>query len=118
MDQRPVGAGVYSPDAARGQSDCRSARPEGSQLRPRLFLFVRHRHRPVRHDLPDTVVLGRVRGYGALDIGLAVFSTGVFQIMAIPLYAFLANRVDLRWIMMTGLGLFALSDVGFQPDHP
>jgi DHA2 family multidrug resistance protein len=59
--------------------------------------------------------LGRVRGYGALDIGLAVFSTGVFQIMAIPLYAFLANRIDLRWIMMTGLGLFALSMWDFSP---
>lgn len=59
--------------------------------------------------------LGRVRGYGALDIGLAVFSTGVFQIMAIPLYAFLANRIDLRWIMMTGLGLFAMSMWDFSP---
>ncbi|MDR7286071.1 DHA2 family multidrug resistance protein [Pseudomonas corrugata] len=59
--------------------------------------------------------LGRVRGYSALDIGLAVFSTGVFQIMAIPLYAFLANRVDLRWIMMAGLGLFALSMWDFSP---
>jgi DHA2 family multidrug resistance protein len=56
-----------------------------------------------------------VRGYGALDIGLAVFSTGVFQIMAIPLYAFLANRIDLRWIMMAGLGLFALSMWDFSP---
>lgn len=59
--------------------------------------------------------LGRVRGYSALDIGLAVFSTGVFQIMAIPLYGFLANRVDLRWIMMFGLGLFALSMWDFSP---
>lgn len=59
--------------------------------------------------------LGRVRGYSALDIGLAVFSTGVFQIMAIPLYAFLANRIDLRWIMMFGLALFALSMWDFSP---
>ncbi|MEB0080273.1 DHA2 family efflux MFS transporter permease subunit [Pseudomonas sp. CCI3.2] len=59
--------------------------------------------------------LGRVRGYSALDIGLAVFSTGVFQIMAIPLYGFLANRVDLRWIMMFGLSLFALSMWDFSP---
>ncbi|MDE1164829.1 MAG: DHA2 family efflux MFS transporter permease subunit [Pseudomonas sp.] len=59
--------------------------------------------------------LGRVRGYSALDIGLAVFSTGVFQILSIPLYAFLANRVDLRWIMMFGLGLFALSMWDFSP---
>lgn len=59
--------------------------------------------------------LGRVRGYSALDIGLAVFSTGVFQILSIPVYAFLANRVDLRWIMMAGLGLFALSMWDFSP---
>ncbi|WP_287813668.1 DHA2 family efflux MFS transporter permease subunit [Pseudomonas sp.] len=59
--------------------------------------------------------LGRVRGYSALDIGLAVFSTGVFQILSIPLYAFLANRVDLRWIMMAGLALFALSMWDFSP---
>jgi DHA2 family multidrug resistance protein len=59
--------------------------------------------------------LGRVRGYSALDIGLAVFSTGMFQIAAIPLYGFLANRVDLRWILMAGLGLFALSMWDFSP---
>ena len=59
--------------------------------------------------------LGRVRGYSALDIGLAVFSTGVFQIMTIPLYAFLANRVELRWIMMAGLALFAVSMWDFSP---
>ena len=36
--------------------------------------------------------LGRVRGFSALQIGLAVFSTGIFQIMAIPVYTFLARR--------------------------
>ena len=55
------------------------------------------------------VFLGRVRGFSALQIGLAVFSTGVFQIMSIPLYSALANRVDLRWLMMFGLALFAAS---------
>lgn len=59
--------------------------------------------------------LGRVRGFSALDIGLAVFSTGVFQVASIPLYAFFANRVDLRWLMMFGLGLFALSMWYFAP---
>ena len=42
--------------------------------------------------------LGRVRGFSALQIGLAVFSTGVFQVCAIPFYTFLARRVDLRWL--------------------
>ena len=32
--------------------------------------------------------LGRVRGFSALQIGEAVFSTGVFQILAIPVYTF------------------------------
>ncbi|MBV8124227.1 MAG: DHA2 family efflux MFS transporter permease subunit, partial [Paucibacter sp.] len=59
--------------------------------------------------------LGRVRGFSALDIGLAVFSTGVFQIMSIPFYAFLASRFDLRWILMAGLALFALSMWDFAP---
>jgi len=59
--------------------------------------------------------LGRVRGFSALDIGLAVFSTGVFQIMSIPLYTILGNRVDLRWLMMFGLGCFALSMYNFAP---
>ena len=59
--------------------------------------------------------LGRVRGYSALDIGLAVFSTGIFQIATIPIYAALANRFDLRWILMAGLALFAISMWDFSP---
>jgi len=59
--------------------------------------------------------LGRVRGYGALDIGLAVFSTGVFQVMSIPLYAFLARRYDLRWILLLGMSMFCLSMWEFTP---
>jgi DHA2 family multidrug resistance protein len=61
------------------------------------------------------VFLGRVRGFNALDIGLAVFSTGVFQILAIPIYAAIANRVDLRWLLMFGLACFALSMYNFAP---
>jgi DHA2 family multidrug resistance protein len=53
--------------------------------------------------------LARVRGYSALQIGEAIFSTGVFQIMSIPFYTFLARRVDLRWLLMFGLALFAFS---------
>jgi DHA2 family multidrug resistance protein len=59
--------------------------------------------------------LGRVEGYSALQIGKAVFSTGVFQILAIPLYAMLASRFDLRWILMAGLALFAVSMVEYLP---
>lgn len=59
--------------------------------------------------------LGRVRGFSALDIGLAVFSTGIGQVCAIPIYTFLARRVDLRWLMMSGLACFALSMWHFTP---
>jgi len=59
--------------------------------------------------------LGRVRGFSALQIGLAVFSTGLFQVCAIPIYTFLARRVDLRWLMMFGFGCFTLSMWTFTP---
>jgi DHA2 family multidrug resistance protein len=53
--------------------------------------------------------LARVRGFSALQIGEAAFSTGLFQVCAIPFYAMLARRIDLRWLMMFGLSCFALS---------
>jgi DHA2 family multidrug resistance protein len=59
--------------------------------------------------------LGRVRGFSALDIGLAVFSTGVFQVMGIPVYTVLAKRIDLRWLMMFGLACFAAGMWCFTP---
>jgi DHA2 family multidrug resistance protein len=59
--------------------------------------------------------LGRVRGFSALQIGLAVFSTGVFQMLAIPVYTYCARRVDLRWLLMFGLGCFTLSMWSFTP---
>jgi len=59
--------------------------------------------------------LGRVRGFSALEIGLAVFSTGVFQVLAIPIYTFCARYIDLRWLMMVGLACFALGMWNFTP---
>ena len=61
------------------------------------------------------VFLGRVRGFSASQIGFAIFSTGVFQVAAIPVYTLLARRVDLRWLLMFGLALFALSMWNFTP---
>jgi DHA2 family multidrug resistance protein len=52
--------------------------------------------------------LARIRGLDAWQIGLSIFSTGVFQLLAIPIYAVCARRFDLRWLMMFGLGSFAL----------
>jgi DHA2 family multidrug resistance protein len=59
--------------------------------------------------------LARARGFSAADIGFAVFSTGVFQLLSIPVYTWLARRVDLRWLLMVGLTLFALSMWSFTP---
>jgi MFS transporter, DHA2 family, multidrug resistance protein len=59
--------------------------------------------------------LGRVRGFSALQIGEAVFTTGIFQILSIPIYTALARRVDLRWLMMFGLACFGLSMWNFAP---
>ncbi len=61
------------------------------------------------------VFLGRVRGFSALQIGLAVFSTGIFQMLTIPFYTMLARRFDLRWVMMCGLALFTVGMVFFSP---
>ena len=61
------------------------------------------------------VFLGRVRGFSALEIGTAIFSTGLFQVSAIPVYTFLARRIDLRWLLMFGLSLFTLSMWNFAP---
>jgi MFS transporter, DHA2 family, multidrug resistance protein len=59
--------------------------------------------------------LARVRGFSALQIGEAIFATGLFQILSIPLYTALARKVDLRWLMMFGLALFGLSMWNFAP---
>jgi DHA2 family multidrug resistance protein len=61
------------------------------------------------------VFLGQVRGLSASQIGFSVFSTGLFQIVSLPFYVVLARRVDLRWLLMLGLALFALSMWSFAP---
>lgn len=53
--------------------------------------------------------LGYVRGYSAWQIGLAILSTGAASLIGVPVYILLAKRIDMRWLMMFGLGLFALS---------
>ena len=53
--------------------------------------------------------LGRVRGLDAWQIGTALLSAGIFQLMAVPVYGVLANRIDLRWLMMAGLACFGVA---------
>jgi DHA2 family multidrug resistance protein len=52
--------------------------------------------------------LGRVRGFDAWQIGTALLSAGMFQLFAVAVYSMVANRIDLRWLMMFGLGCFAI----------
>jgi MFS transporter, DHA2 family, multidrug resistance protein len=59
--------------------------------------------------------LGRVRGFLAWQIGTAILSAGLFQLAAIPIYSLLANRIDLRWLLMFGLLSFGLSMSLFAP---
>jgi DHA2 family multidrug resistance protein len=53
--------------------------------------------------------LGRVRGFDAWQIGMALLSAGLFQLLAVPIYGLLANRIDLRWLMMFGLACFGMA---------
>jgi len=59
--------------------------------------------------------LARVRGFSAEEIGWAVFSTGCFQIAAIPVYTTLARKIDLRWLMVFGLLCFGFGLWSFTP---
>jgi DHA2 family multidrug resistance protein len=61
------------------------------------------------------VFLARVRGFSAEEIGWAVFSTGCFQIAAIPVYTMLARSIDLRWLMAFGLLCFGFGLWSFTP---
>jgi len=61
------------------------------------------------------IFLARVRGFSAQEIGWAVFSTGCFQLAAIPLYTMLARKVDLRWLMVFGLLCFGFGLWSFTP---
>ena len=58
--------------------------------------------------------LDYVRGYSAWQTGTAIFSTGVASLLGTPVYIVLARRFDSRWLMMFGLGCFALSMWSFS----
>lgn len=59
--------------------------------------------------------LGRVRGFDAWQIGMALLSAGLFQFLAVPIYGTLANRIDLRWLTTFGLACFAMAMWLFTP---
>jgi MFS transporter, DHA2 family, multidrug resistance protein len=53
--------------------------------------------------------LGHVRGFIAWQIGGAILWAEPFQLATVPIYSFLANRVDLRLLLMIGLVCFGAS---------
>ena len=55
------------------------------------------------------IFLARVRGCDAWQIGTALLTVGCFQLAAVPVYGIVANRIDLRWLMMFGLVCFGVS---------
>jgi DHA2 family multidrug resistance protein len=61
------------------------------------------------------VFLARVRGFSAEQIGLTVMTTGIAQVMSIPVYTFFARRIDLRWLLLAGVLMFAASMWSFAP---
>lgn len=50
--------------------------------------------------------LGRIRGYSALEIGITMMVTGLFQFLSAPLAGALAKKLDLRVMLGLGLSLF------------
>jgi hypothetical protein len=118
MDQRPRRSGLHRPNPARGQSGGRFARLERSQFRPRLLLFICHRDRPVRHDLPDAAVSRS----GAWLWRAGHWSGGFFH-RGVPDHGHSAVRLSGQ-PRRPALdhddrpGAVRLIDVGFQPDHP
>jgi DHA2 family multidrug resistance protein len=59
--------------------------------------------------------LGHVRGFVAWQIGAAILWAGPFQLATVPIYSFLANRLDLRLLLMIGLMCFGISLWLFTP---
>ncbi len=61
--------------------------------------------------------LGYVRGFSAWQTGLAIFSTGIASLASSSdarVYLHLANRVDLRWLMLGGMACFGLGMWSFS----
>jgi MFS transporter, DHA2 family, multidrug resistance protein len=58
--------------------------------------------------------LGYVRGFSALQTGMAIFSTGAASLASVPVYIVLAKKFDTRWLMMLGLACFGFSMWSFS----
>lgn len=56
-----------------------------------------------------SLYLGLVRGWNSLQIGATIFTFGLSQLLATPLIAVLARRVDVRAILVFGFALYGIS---------
>lgn len=67
-----------------------------------------------------SVYLGQVQGYGAMAIGEVLMWVGVPQIFLMPAVPFLMRRIDSRYLVAFGLGVFAWSvwmNTGMNSDY-
>jgi MFS transporter, DHA2 family, multidrug resistance protein len=53
--------------------------------------------------------LARIQGYNAEQIGMVLAWTGLPQLLVIPFVPMLMRKFDARWLVVTGIGLFASS---------
>ena len=61
------------------------------------------------------VFLARVRGFDSLQIGVALLSVGVFQLLGLVVYSTLARFVDMRWLLVAGLVMFGVGCYLYVP---
>lgn len=58
--------------------------------------------------------LGYVRGLSAWQTGIILSATGLGSLLGVPFYIALSRRIDTRWLMAFGLGMFGLSMLSFS----
>jgi MFS transporter, DHA2 family, multidrug resistance protein len=59
--------------------------------------------------------LAEVRGFSSLQIGLSLLSVGVFQLLALGVYAYATRYVSMRLLMLFGLVMFGLGCYLYVP---
>jgi MFS transporter, DHA2 family, multidrug resistance protein len=59
--------------------------------------------------------LAQVRGFSSLQIGIALLSVGVFQLLALGVYAIATRFVDMRLLLLFGLICFGLGCYMYVP---
>jgi DHA2 family multidrug resistance protein len=57
------------------------------------------------------VFLASIRGFSALQIGVVVMTTGMFQLLSAPIAAIITKKLDMRIALVLGLSMFCLGTV-------